>query len=135
MMHLKLAISDEPIDFNKLTFPTLVVGEYHEGPRSYPAVIPAERVVELHGTGEGFEVKSLVVSYLWRGTSEPSADVLAEIDTFNADPVRGWAALIRERAEGNAEHWREHLREAQEYVANAESIVAAASALLEDRRR
>lgn len=136
MTHLKLTLSDEDIDFGKLTFPPLVVGEYHEGPRNYPAVLPAERVVELHGTGVGFDVKSLAVTYLWRGKSEPSPAVLAEVEQFNADPVRGWATLIREEAERNGEHWREHLREAQDYVATAEKITAAADALLavhEDR--
>lgn len=88
----------EPIDFDKLTFPPLVVGEYTEGPRSYPAVVPAWRDPELHGTGEGFDLRAMAVSYLWRGTDAPSDDVLAEVESFNADPRRGWALLIRAAA-------------------------------------
>lgn len=133
MKHLKLTLADVVIDIDKLTFPPLIVGEYREGPRCYPTIVPAERVEELHGTGTGFDVRSLAATYVWRGESEPSAKVLAEVEEFNADPVRGWATLIREEAERNVEHWLEHLHEAQDNIATHQAVAAGAEALLAAR--
>ena len=132
MTHLSLALHLEPIDFDKLTFPPLVVGEYTEGPRSYPAVVPAWRDPELHGTGEGFDLRALVVNYLWRGTEAPSDDVLAEVEAFNADPRRGWALLIRAAAAPEVDYWNGEVKRAKEYAKAAMLAVEAAEDLLAD---
>lgn len=128
MKHLKVSLPLGGIDADKLTFPRLIIGECVEGLNRYPAVIPAERVTELFGTGQAHDYRSHAV-FVWRERNVPSAEVYAEIEAFNADPVRGWATLIRDAALAEVEHWTRVAKEAKAY-AKAAAIAAEGAAEL-----